>query len=369
MQWKMRKVLSDQQAGMPTFGLKRNRSFGMNLAMWNRALKAIPNVSLEEWDDLDFVSKWLISTRAAVLIMTFISALLAGLFAARDGAFQFVPWLALAFGLIMAHASNNLLNDHVDYLRGVDQGNYYRTMYGPQPLSHGLMTKRHHLVYFVITGFLGLAAGLYLIWYNNFDLVTWIVFALGAFFLLFYTWPLKHLALGELAVLIVWGPLMIGGGYYTLTHHWDWNVVWAGSIYALGVTTVIFGKHIDKVTTDREKNIHTLPVLIGEKMARHIVIAMMILPYLLLVHLVTSRYFTPFILIALLAIPRLRRVLPAFHNPKPATRPRDFPEGQGGWPLYFAPLAFWYNRSFGTLFVAGLLADVLIRILAPAFWY
>jgi 1,4-dihydroxy-2-naphthoate octaprenyltransferase len=137
----------------------------------------------------------------------------------------------------------------------------------------------------------------------------------------------------------------------------------------LGVTTVIFGKHIDKIQTDREKNIHTLPVLIGEKIARYMVIGMMILRYFLLVYLVATKYFTPLILIVLIAIPRLRRVLPAFLNPKPATRPQDFPEGQGGWPLYFAPLAFWYNRSFGTLFVLGLFADVLIRILLPTFWH
>ena len=52
----------------------------MNIAMWRKALKVIPEVSKNEWDALDVISKWLISTRAAVLVMTFISAALAGLF-------------------------------------------------------------------------------------------------------------------------------------------------------------------------------------------------------------------------------------------------------------------------------------------------
>ena len=340
----------------------------MNLAMWRKALQVIPNVSRQEWEKLDVVSKWLISTRAAVLVMTLISAMLAGLFAIRDNLFQPLPWLALAFGLIMAHASNNLFNDYTDYVRGVDQKNYYRAMYGPQPLVDGLMTRRQNLTYFVITASLALASGLYLAWYNSFDTLLWILIGLGAFFILFYTWPLKQMALGEVAVVIVWGPLMIGGGYYVLTHNWDWNVVWATLPYALGVTTVIFGKHIDKLEIDYRENIRTLPVLIGEKFARQMVIGMMILPYFLLVYLVATKYFTPLILIVLIAIPRLRQVLPAFLKPKPATRPQDFPEGQGGWPLYFAPLAFGYNRSFGTLFVLGLIADVLIRLLLPAFW-
>ena len=64
--------------------------------------------------------------------------------------------------------------------------------------------------------------------------------------MLFYTWPLKYIGLGELAVIIVWGPLMIGGGYYVITGQWSWKVVLASLPYALGPTTVIFGKHIDK---------------------------------------------------------------------------------------------------------------------------
>jgi len=230
------------------------------------------------------------------------------------------------------------------------------------------MTRRQNLTYFVITVSLALASGLYLAWYNSFDTLIWTLVGLGAFFLLFYTWPLKHMALGEVAVVIVWGPLMIGGGYYVLTHNWDWNVVWATLPYALGVTTVIFGKHIDKLEADQQKNINTLPVLIGEKAARQMVLGMMVLPYFLLVYLVATKYFTPLILIVLLSIPRLRQVLPAFLKPKPAARPQDFPDGQGGWPLYFAPLAFGYNRSFGTLFVLGLIADVFIRIWLPTLW-
>lgn len=340
----------------------------MNFAMWNKALNVIPSVSRKEWKRLDIVSKWLISTRAAVLVMTFISTVLAGIFAIRDGTFHFIPWLALLFGLIMAHASNNLLNDYIDFMRGVDKGNYFRAMYGPQPLTHGLMTKRQHLTYFAITGLLGLTAGLYLISYNNFDSLTWLLLSLGAFFLLFYTWPLKYIALGEVAVLVVWGPLMIGGGYYVLTHNWNWNVVWASLPYAVSVTTVIFAKHIDKIQTDQEKNIHTLPTILGEKISRYFVIGMMYLSYFLLAYLVAIKYFTPVVMIILLALPRFRQVLPAFLSPKPSERPKNFPQGQGGWPLYFAPLAFGYNRSFGTLFVLGLCADVLIRILLPSFW-
>jgi len=342
----------------------------MNFTMWKKALQVIPAVTKEEWDALDFVSKWLISTRAAVLVMTFISAALAGLFALRDGKFNLVSWLALALGLILAHATNNLFNDYTDFVRGVDQDNYFRTMYGPQPVANGLITRRQLLTYTAGTGFIAFLFGLYLIAINAWDPAIWILLGLGMFFVLFYTWPLKYIAMGEIAVLLVWGPLMIGGGYYALAHRWDWNVVWASVPYVLGVTTVIFGKHIDKIEVDKAKHIHTLPVLLGEKVSRYVVIGMMILPYILTVVLIATKYFTPVMLIVFLAIPSLRQVFPAFLKPRPATRPEGFPDGQGGWPLYFAPLGFANNRSFGGLFMLGLLIDVLLRILpaTAGFW-
>lgn len=341
----------------------------MNFAMWRKALNVIPDVSKEEWNKLDVISKWLISTRAAVLVMTFISAALAGLFAWRDGAFSFLPWLILTLGLILAHASNNIFNDFTDFVRGVDKDNYFRTIYGAQPIASGLMTKRQHLTYFAVTGLLALASGLYLIFANANDPVIWILLGLGAFFVLFYTWPLKYIAMGEIAVLVVWGPLMIGGGYYVLAHHWNWNVVIASLPYVLGVTTVIFGKHIDKFRIDKDKGIYTLPVVIGEKFARYTVLAMMIAPYLFTAYLIAIKFFTPVVAIILFAIPALREVYPALLKPKPETRPEGFPDGQGGWPLYFAPLAFRNNRSFGMFFMLGVLIDVGLRLVLPTFWH
>src|SRR5512134_1713150 len=331
----------------------------MNFAMWRKALNVIPEVSKPEWDRLDVISKWLISTRAAVLIMTFISAALAGLFAWRDDSFSFFPWLALTLALILAHASNNIFNDYTDFVRGVDKDNYYRNLYGAQPVASGLMTRRQHLTYFAVTALIALGLGLYLAFYTGFSTTTWILIGLGAFFLLFYTWPLKGMAMGELAVLIVWGPLMIGGGYYVLTQEWNWFVVIASLPYVLGVTTVIFGKHIDKLDMDQKKGIHTLPVVIGEKASRYAVLAMMIAPYLLTVYLILARFFTPILLIVFLAIPTFLKYYPVFLKPKPATRP----EGQPGWPLYFVGFAFYNNRTFGSLFMLGLLIDVLLRVI------
>jgi 1,4-dihydroxy-2-naphthoate octaprenyltransferase len=334
----------------------------MNFAMWGKALRIIPRLEKDEWDHLDLFSKWLISTRAVVLIMTFLSGAIAGILAFRDGKFNFWLWLALEVGLIMAHAANNLFNDYTDYIKGVDQDNYYRAQYGPQPLVHGFLNKRQILTYAAVTGLFALAAGLVFVYLRG--LPALILLGLGAFFVLFYTWPLKYIALGELAVLIVWGPLMIGGGYYALTGAWDWNVVIASLPYALGVTTVIFGKHVDKFEVDQAKRIHTLPVLIGEKAGRVSIVGMFVLQYLSVLYLVLTGFFTPVMLVVFLALPSLIQILPAFRQPKPAEKPANYPEV---WPNYFVAMGFVHNRRFGMLFLLGLILDgVLVRFILPA---
>ncbi len=331
----------------------------MNVGMWGKALQGIPRLNKDEWKGLDVISRWLIATRAAVLIMTFLSAAIAGILAYKAGHFNAVLWGVMTIGLIMAHATNNLLNDLTDYRRGVDRNNYFRTQYGPQPLESGFMTTRELLVYAGITGAIALAAGVYLVAVRG-PLALFLL-GLGAFFVLFYTWPLKYIALGELSVLAVWGPLMIGGGYYVVTGAWDWNVVIASLPYALGVTTVIFGKHIDKYQEDRSKGIHTLPVVIGEKAGRYTVLAMMALQYLSVIYLVAIGFFTPVMLIVLISLTLAPTVLKMFSAPKPESCPPGYPES--AWPLYFVSMAFVHNRRFGLWYLLGLILEVVLRAL------
>jgi len=337
----------------------------MNVGMWGKALRGIPRLGKDEWVRLDLFSRWLIATRAAVLIMTLLSAAIAGILAYRAGMFDAGLWLVMALGLILAHATNNLLNDLTDHRRGVDRDNYFRAQYGPQPLEHGLLTTRQMLAYAAITGLLALACGAYLVAVRG--LPALLLLGLGTFFVLFYTWPLKYIGLGELAVLIVWGPLMVGGGYYVVTGQWDWNygaaVVIAGLPYALGVTTVIFGKHIDKQAEDRGKRIHTLPVIIGERAARLTVLTMMALQYLSVIYLVLVGFFSPILLVVLFALTAFPAVWALFRRRKPEARPADYPAEV--WPLWFVAVAFAHNRRFGLWYLFGLLLDTILVALFP----
>jgi 1,4-dihydroxy-2-naphthoate octaprenyltransferase len=325
-----------------------------DVAMWGRALRVMPKLDKQQWAGLDIVSRWLVATRSAVLVMTFTSAAFAGLLAAKVGAFDTLLWLLVTFGLLLAHATNNLINDLTDSWKGVDKDNYFRNQYGPQPLEAGLMTTRELLVYIGVTGFIALTIGVWLIAIRGPE-VTWLLGA-GAVFVLFYTFPLKYIGLGEPSVLLVWGPLMVGGGYYVITGHWSNEVAVASLAYALGPTAVLFGKHIDKLKEDEAKKIRTLPVILGEEKSRWTVFGMLVAQFALLIGLVATGYFHWVILVTLAAAPSLRRVYQVMSRPRPTEPPPELPAGV--WPLYCVATAFWYNRRFGMWFLLGLVLDV-----------
>ncbi len=329
----------------------------MKTNMWGKALKGIVRLEKNEWLELDVISRWLITTRAAVLIMTFLSAAIAGILAYRDGHFVWWRWVLLAIGLIFAHATNNIINDITDYKMGVDKDNYFRTQYGLQPLEMGFMTEKQMWKFAAFTGIIALAAGLPLVLINGFT--AWLLLALGIVFVLFYTYPLKYIGLGEIAVILVWGPLMIGGGYFVISGLWSWQVVIASLPYALGTTMVIFGKHIDKLDADKQKGIRTLPVIMGEKAARYFTLAMMALQYLLVVYLIINRYFLPIMLVVFLAATTVPMVWKVYKDKKPSERPAWFREDT--WPLYYVALGFLHNRQFGIWFLLGLIVDVGLR--------
>jgi len=325
--------------------------------MWVQALRVIPRISRDEWDRLDVISRWLIAARGAVLVITFISAGIAGLLAARDGLFDPLLWTLTTLALLLAHATNNLVNDWTDYRKGVDRNNYFRTQYGPHPLESGLMTSRGLITYAAASGGLALAIGAYLVAVRG--PLALALLAAGAFFVLFYTYPLKYIGLGEVAVLIVWGPLMIGGTYFVTTGVWDNNVALAGLPYALGATGVIFGKHVDKYAEDKVKGIHTLPVIIGERAARYAMITMLVLQYALVAYLVAISFFTPLLLIVFLALPKLLPTLRILRSARPAAPPAGYPERF--WPGWFVAYAFVHNRRWGSLFLLGLVLELVAR--------
>lgn len=328
----------------------------LDVKMWGRALAQMPRLSPGEWQALDPVARWLIACRASVLFMTFTAAALGGLLAWRAGQFHWDLWLATVIGLVFAHATNNLLNDYTDSRRGIDRDNYFRNQYGVHVLEDGLMSQRQFWRYVIVTAAVALVLGGWLVVQRS-GLTLHLMLA-GSFFLLFYTWPLKYYGLGEPAVLLVWGPLMVGGTYYVLAGNWSADVTWLSLVFALGPTTVLFGKHTDKLDADRSKGVRTLPVILGPCLAQQAVLGMFIAQYLLCVALVLTGSFGWPLLLVLCNLPLMPRLWRVFRASKPESCPPGYPAGV--WPLWFSAHAFLHTRRFTLLFLAGIVLDILI---------
>jgi 1,4-dihydroxy-2-naphthoate octaprenyltransferase len=307
---------------------------------------------------IDPVSKWLYLTRAGVLPMTLVSAAVAGLLAVYRDADVAWGWYALAsVGIVLAHMANNLMNDLFDLEVGTDRAEYPRNLYSPHPVLSGVVTRRGLAMCALVVNAICLVIMITLAVARGWPILA---FALGGFVLsAAYTAPplrLKKHGLGEPTVLVVWGPLMVGGTYYAATGEIPGAVILASIPYALLCTTVLMGKHIDKIPWDAPDGTHTLPVLLGESKARALTQAMMVSFYVLVVLLVGTGTFPIAALIALLALQKLVTVWGPFSQPKPVEPPEGFPI----WPLWFAALAFVHTRRAGGLLVLGLVLGVIL---------
>jgi 1,4-dihydroxy-2-naphthoate octaprenyltransferase len=307
---------------------------------------------------LDPVTRWLVLTRAGVLPMTLVAAAQAGLLGAfRDADVAWAWYGIAALGIVLAHAANNLMNDLFDLDVGSDTADYPRNLYAPHPVLSGMISRAGLATAALVVNAVCLAIMLVLVAARGWPVAA---FALGGFLLsAAYTAPplrLKRRGLGEPTVVVVWGPLMVGGTFYAATGTIPAAVVLASLPYAVLCTTVLMGKHVDKEPWDAPAGTNTLPVLLGEARARRLTQAMFVAFYALVAALAVARVLPWATLLVFLSLPRLRTVWSAFSEPKPARSPVPNPV----WPLWFAPHAFLLTRRAGGLLVLGLVVGALV---------
>ena len=306
---------------------------------------------------MDAVARWLLITRASVFPMTLTSALIGGLLAAHHPNASTAHFFLALIGLMVAHAANNMINDYFDMGAGVDTEAYVRAQYAPHPILSGLISRDGLLLAIVVFNLVDLAILATLMREHGLAVAA---FALaGLFISAFYVAPplrLKHRGLGEPAVAVVWGPLMIGGTYFVTTGEAPAWVFCASLPYALLVTSVLFGKHVDKLGADSSRGIRTLPVILGAERSLAVTRVMMIAFYAIVVSLVLAGALSVWTLSVFAAVPRLLETLRVFRQPPPASAPAGYPI----WPLWYVAWAFRHTRRAGGLLVAGLLLDSVL---------
>ena len=168
------------------------------------------------------------------------------------------------------------MNDLFDSTTGLDKADYPRAMYSPHPVLEGYITKRGLATAAIVVNLVDAGVGVVLFMARGWPVIA---FALAGFLLsAAYTAPplrLKKRGLGEPDVFVVWGPLMVGGVYYSAVGSIPWEVYAASVPYGLLCTTVLMGKHVDKAPWDEREGIRTLPVILGDTRALAVTRGMM----------------------------------------------------------------------------------------------
>jgi len=323
---------------------------------WGEILRT-QNLSPDE--RIDTVSRWLLITRASVISMTVTSAAIGGLLAIRAPETSWICFTLAFVGLVLAHAASNMISDYFDMESGVDSAEYVRAEYAPHPVLSGLVSKTGLILALAAMILLDLGILFYLTEERGWPVAAFALLAL--FISIFYVAPpleLKRHGLGEPGVFLIWGPLMIGGIYFVTTGDFAPWVLVASLPYALLVSAVLIGKHVDKFEADSAKGIHTLPVMLGKERSLFLNQLLMISFFLFVLCLVLVGTLGVWTLLVFAAMPKLWKTLGAYHRPPPETPPEDYPL----WPLWYVAWAFFVTRRAGAFFVLGLLIDAIYPI-------
>lgn len=333
--------------------------------LWWGALMGFYKPGAQDIANLDAASLFLYAARSVILVISAQAAVIAGLLAVDAGRFEWGNFTGVLIGLVVAHMISNLSNDYFGFKTGHDTPDSPRMRYTVHPLASGVLDLRTLLTGLALLAVVGLGITAYFIVERGWIAVAYAAAGIALLFL--YDAgpaPLKTIGLGEFAVLLVWGPLMVGGGFAMITGQLSINATLASLPYGLGVMTILVGKHIDQIKFDDRRNILTLPVLLEERIARALNIAAIVAIYAIVVVLVALGRLTPFALSVIFAAPRALRAVKLMSQPRPMTPPN----GYVGWPLWYHRACLEHNRVLGWAYIGGLAAGPAWRALKSLAW-
>ena len=318
--------------------------------LWLRAFVGFYRPQPSAGEQLDPVARFLFSARAVILVISAQASIIAGLLAITDRRFDPISFLLLLVGLLVAHAISNLSNDYFGYRRGHDTPDSPRMRYTLHPQTSGLDTRS------LLTGIgiLAVVGAAIVVFFTLTRGPVALVFAvLGLLFLYLYDAapvPLKSIGLGELAAFIVWGPLMVGGGYFVVAGRLSTAAFLVSIPYGLGVASILVGKHIDQLNFDASHGNRTLPVVLGEAAARRLNQTVVIGMYAVSALLIIVGVLTPFAVLIAVAGRRAFAAIERMAHPRPLAAP----PGYVGWPLWHHRACLVHNRLFGWAYIGGL---------------
>lgn len=295
---------------------------------------------------MGFYRNWFLASRPWSFTMTAISVSVGSALAALDGPFSWQLALLALLSAVLLHAATNLINDYYDVINGIDTVQAATAQYRPHPLVEGLIPVEQ--VRWVAYGLFILAAGIgiYL------TLVCgWAVLVIGLVGLLAgltYTAPplkYKYVALGEVSVFLMWGPLMVEGAYYVQRQGLSLQAFWVSLPFGILVALVLLANNIRDIDHDRRRGIRTLAILLGHRGGLGAYLGLMAMAYIGVLVLALSGVITLWVLIIFASLPLAVRLLRQMAKAIPANADA---------------LTAKLDTAFGLLLVVSLIIEGLV---------
>lgn len=237
--------------------------------------------------------------------------------------FHTIDWIVAIVTLIalaFVHLGSNLLNDYYDYKLGADLENYNRTPFsgGSPDIVMGAEKPQTFLKLGILSLFIALLAGLFLIWHVDRGIGPLFYLGLAGIFIGYaYTAPpfkFAYRGLGEVMILLAFGPLPVLGTYYALTKDLSLLPVLASLPLSLLITNIIWINEIPDMESDKKSGKLTLVARIGTYGAVVVYDLIAVFAFASLILLVATDILPVWALIGLLTLPLVVRAIMQLHK-------------------------------------------------------
>ena len=160
---------------------------------------------------------WILATRPKTLTVAIAPIIVASAMAWEDAGFHLGAFIVCILCAVLITIGTNFCNDYSDYLRGADTEHRK----GPTRVTQAGLIHPHHLQSATIVVFLmATLLGYYLIDRGGISiLIIGIASILSGILYTAGPWPYGYKGYGDIFVLIFFGPVAVGGAYYSNHYH------------------------------------------------------------------------------------------------------------------------------------------------------
>jgi 1,4-dihydroxy-2-naphthoate octaprenyltransferase len=217
-------------------------------------------------------ASWLFlrATRLPFLSATIVPVVLGIAVAAAHGAFDLLTAILTVVGASLVQLGLNVANDVFDSVQGADEANVTPTRFsgGSRVIQYGLLSLRQMAAMAAAFYVAAAAVGLVLLWLRP-SVALLAIGLVGLVVSLAYTAPplrLVYRGLGEIAVALGFGPLMLVGAYVVQTGgEVSWEPLVISIPIALLVALILYVNEIPDRRGDARAGKRTLPVRFGRE--------------------------------------------------------------------------------------------------------